>query len=109
MTFKEGNWKYLLPLYWIIQGLILMFCIDGMGGLLLIAGSFLIAITVFKLLDNSRYITILSISLYLIYSCIYVSACVCVMIMVDFNVVLWAMLTIGFLNFIITLLMSEKN
>lgn len=86
-----------------------MFCIDGMGGLLLIAGSFLIAITVFKLLDNSRYITILSISLYLIYSCIYVSACVCVMIMVDFNVVLWAMLTIGFLNFIITLLMSEKN
>lgn len=86
-----------------------MFCIDGMGGLLLIAGSFLIAITVFKLLDNSRYITILSISLYLIYSCIYVSACVCVMIMVDFNVVLWAMLTIGFLNFIITLLMSDKK
>lgn len=36
------------------------------------------------------------------------SACVCVMIMIDFNVVLLAMLTIGFLNFIVTLLMSEK-
>lgn len=37
------------------------------------------------------------------------SACVCVMIMIDFNVVLWAMLIIGFLNFVVTLLMSEKN
>lgn len=109
MTFKKGNWKYLLPLYWIIQGLILIFCIDGIGGLSLIAGSFLIAITIFKLLVNNRCLNTLSISLYLIYSCIYMSACVCVMIMVDFNVVLWAMLTIGFLNFIITLLMSEKN
>lgn len=51
--------KYLVFIYWMIQGLIWIFCIDGIGNLSLIGGSYLIAITTLKVLVANKLLNIL--------------------------------------------------
>lgn len=100
MNLKKENKKYLVFLYWMIQGLIWIFCIDGIGNLSLIGGSYLIATTTLKVLVDNKLLNILINIMYLIYSCIYMLICVCGIMMIDFNIIMLAMLAIGFFNFV---------
>ena len=54
MKLEKENKKELFHLYWIIQGIILMFGIKGIGNLPLIGGSYLITITILNVFFNNE-------------------------------------------------------
>ena len=107
MKLEKENKKELFHLYWIIQGIILMFCIKGIGNLPLIGGSYLITITILNVFFNNKFLKTVIISMYLIYSCIYILASIYIMMMIDFNIIPLALLIIGFFNFIYIFIMKD--
>ena len=99
MKLEKENKKELFHLYWIIQGIILMFGIKGIGNLPLIGGSYLITITILNVFFNNKFLKTVIISMYLIYSCIYILASI--------YIIPLAILIIGFFNFIYIFIMKD--
>lgn len=107
MKLEKENKKELFHLYWIIQGIILIFGIKGIGNLPLIGGSYLITITILNVFFNNKFLKTIIISMYLIYSCIYILASIYIMMMIDFNIIPLAILIIGSFNFIYIFIMKD--
>lgn len=107
MRLKKENKKVLLHLYWIIQGISYVFGIKGIGELSLIGGSFLIAITILKICVNNKFLNILFIIMYLIYSCLFLLTWMYITKMIGFNIILFIFLIIGVFNFVCIYFMKD--